>query len=79
MLEPGWGISLQIDPLGEHGSERISYPNLSLSSSFRVMYICSWIRTSFTNVCKISKTSTSSPAVVLNNTGKYILHETSEK
>lgn len=38
----------------EAESERISYPNLSLSSSLRVMYICSWIRTSFTNVCKTS-------------------------
>lgn len=45
-------------------SERISYPNLSLSSSLRVMYICSWIRTSFTNVCK---TSNLSPGVVWNS------------
>ncbi len=31
---------------------RISYPNRSLSSIFKVMYICSWILTSFTNVWK---------------------------
>lgn len=31
---------------------RISYPNLSLSSSFKVMYVCSGILTSFTKVYK---------------------------